>query len=710
MSHPFPIHGWRDAGVLALSAVLLAACGGGGGGAVAPVPTPATASDLQLSPAPARLVAGATPLVMNATLVGTGVISWTLPAGSPGSLSAASGAMVSYAPPPPGAVYRDTPVTITATSGGLSKSVTLTLTPAPGLWLVAGSTGGNGNLDGKGDQARFSGLADIGGDAAGNIYLGGGRRLRMLTPDGVVSTLASDDTYDRGPMAASPDGSTQYFIHFDWDIKTGSALRLYARSSGGNKDYGDLPNPVKMAADNNNVYVLKKTPYSVIVRYGAKDGQAVLVAGAYDTPAYVDGPAGVARLHNPTEMLLDRDGNLIVIDDGSLRKVTPDGAIATLVRGQPQDVADDGSGALLHGARSPTLDRDGNVLLIERPVTGGGYAIRKVSGATVTTLYRESDPAPAPIAGLASYSDEIGFPSPDTLLYAAADGRLIVGNRNTVRTVNADGSRTLLAGLGLDTGAQGTDGQGTAASYHRPGMLAADRDGNVYSVETRWRGDQYHDYFYESSTRAVLRKTTPSGQVSTVFDREMGVITGLAIDRSGRLYFSLVYDAGDFASGAIYRLDAGGRPTLIAGAASAETARQVDGAGKLARFVEPRDLAVDADDNLYVSEPDVRVIAAPPPRRLRKITPDGAVSTVAALPSSVNQSPDGLHYAIQDNTVVRTNADGGKTVLIGKANEVGTRLGGLAEARLGITGSIVATGPGTFAIATDGALLRLVLP
>ncbi|RFP12070.1 MULTISPECIES: hypothetical protein [unclassified Duganella] len=719
MPHPISYRSWRNAGGLILSASLLTACGGGGGSAVAPPPAPATASELQLSPAPSQLVAGAAPLVVNATLNGTGSVSWTLAAGGAGSLSAASGATVSYAPPPAGAVYRNTPVTITASSGGLSKSITLTLTPAPGLWLVAGAIGGSGNLDGKGDNVRFDGLADISGDAAGNVYLGGGRRLRMLTPDGTVSTIASDDSYDRGPMVSSPDGTTQYFIRI-----LQYELHLYARKSdGGNKDYGVVSGPTKMAADNNNVYLLYSAPYAAIVRYGAGDGNTVLVAGDYRNRSYVDGPAGVARLDHPTEMLRDRDGNLLVIDDGSLRKVTPDGAISTLVRGQPQDVADDGSGAVLHGARSLTLDRDGNVLLMERPKKDGGYAIRKVSGTTVTTLYVESDPAPAPLESNQYYADEIGYPSPDKLLYATIDGRLIVGNRNTLRTVNPDGSRTPLAGLGLDTGAQGKDGQGAAASYHRPGRLAADRDGNVYSVELRWDTTGDKRYLDESSNRAVLRKTTPSGQVSTILDREMGLITGLAVDRSGRLYFSLKYDANVDRGGAVYRLDANGQTTLIAGAAGAavphDALLQVDGTGSAARFFIPEDLAIDADDNLYVTEPNITIGITNFQARLRKITPAGVVSTILApprsddpppLPGSANLAPDGLHYAVQDNTVVRSNADGSKTVVAGKSKVVGTRLGAPGDALLGKANSIVATGPGTFAIAVDGAILRLVLP
>jgi len=55
----------------------------------------------------------------------------------------------------------------------------------------------------------------------------------------------------------------------------------------------------------------------------------------------------------------------------------------------------------------------------------------------------------------------------------------------------------------------------------------------------------------------------------------------------------------------------------------------VDGAGANARFTNPTGIVVDSAGNLYVSDSGNRAI--------RKITPDGNVSTVILVPS-LNQS------------------------------------------------------------------------
>ena len=164
----------------ALVAANLAACGGGGGD-TAPTPptsptTPPTSDTPQtigLSTTSSRII-GTKPVTLTAALGRSADVTWALGAGSPGTLSATTGASVTYTPPA-AAVGAATPVTITATSAGVTATARLALMPDPrqrtGLALLAGSLGGRGLIDGQGTAARFSNIVAMDTDSDGNLVL-----------------------------------------------------------------------------------------------------------------------------------------------------------------------------------------------------------------------------------------------------------------------------------------------------------------------------------------------------------------------------------------------------------------------------------------------------------------------------------------------------------------------------------------------------------
>jgi sugar lactone lactonase YvrE len=69
------------------------------------------------------------------------------------------------------------------------------ITPSPDvgrLELMLGGVGGYGNVDGVGEEARFSSPTGVVVDEAGNVYVGdtGNAAIRKITPAGVVTTFA----------------------------------------------------------------------------------------------------------------------------------------------------------------------------------------------------------------------------------------------------------------------------------------------------------------------------------------------------------------------------------------------------------------------------------------------------------------------------------------------------------------------------------------
>jgi hypothetical protein len=101
----------------------------------------------------------------------------------------------------------------------------------------------------------------------------------------------------------------------------------------------------------------------------------------------------------------------------------------------------------------------------------------------------------------------------------------------------------------------------------------------------------------------------------------------LAFDAGGRLWMLARYDINEGGNHALYRLDARGRIELAVGRLL--EAGSVDGPPGQARFDHPRDLSADAEGNVWVGEG--RSFHA-----IRKIAPDGSVSTIARAPCAAH--------------------------------------------------------------------------
>ena len=713
-------------------ALTLTACGGGGSSSPAaatnPPPNPATpsipgtdpttpvtptATTLTLSTPPAQVAAGVA-VALSATLNGAGTVSWTLAPGGAGSLSAASGNSVNYLPP--ARINAASQVTITAASGALSQSLTLNLAPDPalaGLTLTAGTIGGHFMLDGQGTDARFDLVADMAVDRDGNTYVADNRpgapsAVRLLAKDGSVTTLT-----------AAVNG------HADGDRSRARVESVGALAACGNGklyllDSGAQASYLRTLANDGGIATVATLPkaYAAARRIFCDDSGTVYVAAATALGKLgADGSVqDVAGLTLPapstsTAYMVDRHANIYYYSTDpyaplartAIFRRTPAGVVSTVIAINDRAYADAPLAAA--GVTQPdslVLDADDNLLLIDydQAAGGSGYRVRKISGGAISTVYRGGSQGNY----LRQNNDLPGQ------LRVAADGSLLLSYQSIVNRVSG-GKLAPLAGWNDDTEDRSINGQGAAARYYQPGGLAADSDGNVYSVEG---ADDPNPAPYMSS-RIIIRKTTPSGAVSTLatastpFPARAG---GLALARDGSLYVTLLgRTLSPTAQGAVYRLVAG-KLQLLAGTiddAGLAAPASVDGAGAAARFAWPQLNGVDADGNLYATDRDATGAAA----AYRKITPQGVVSTVAAIPRSVLAAPDGYVYSADaaQGVIWRTAADGSRSVVAGVAGlpAQGTVLGAL-PARLDRPNSIVPTGPHSFAVAAGGALLRLVLP
>jgi DNA-binding beta-propeller fold protein YncE len=199
------------------------------------------------------------------------------------------------------------------------------------------SLAGNGEegfVDGRGDTARFYWPAGVTLAANDEIVVAdfGNHAIRVVTPGGAVRTLAGNGE------AGFEDGK-------------GEGARFFypvglARDQDGSILVGDLGNNA--------------------VRRVTMEGEVSTLAGNGEE-GYADGEGAAARFNGPRDVVVDREGTIVVVDmhNGRLQKIV--GRQVTTLAGSPEAGTADGAGA---GARFKppsrlALDERGRLLVSE---------------------------------------------------------------------------------------------------------------------------------------------------------------------------------------------------------------------------------------------------------------------------------------------------------------------------------------------------------
>jgi sugar lactone lactonase YvrE len=234
----------------------------------------------------------------------------------------------------------------------------------------------------------------------------------------------------------------------------------------------------------------------------------------------------------------------------------------------------------------------------------------------------------------ARFNDPAGVAADSTGNIFVAD----TGN-GTIRKIRPDGFAGAFAGLAGNFGS--SNGTGTNARFFAPQGIAIDTAGNLYVADT---------------ANATVRRISPAGIVSalagsvTNFNSFDGAGSsaqfyqpeGLAVDPGQNVYVA------DSWNHTIRKISPAGVVTTVAGLA--RNYGGADGTNSQARFKRPAGLALDATTNLYVADSLNHTI--------RKITPDGTVSTIAGM-AGVWGSADGTNSAarfFQPRGIVVINA------------------------------------------------------
>jgi uncharacterized protein (TIGR03437 family) len=464
-------------------------------------------------------------------------------------------------------------------------------------------------------------------DSSGNVYVAdlGNQRVRRITPDGTITTVAGT-----GRKVSSPDGAapTDTSLLSPRNVAIDAAGNLYIAEFEGHR-------------------IRKLTP----------DGKLSTVTGTGVAGSSGDGSrASAAQINYPAGMAFDRAGGLYFADSGNnlVRKVYADGTIGTVLGRNPDTtlyspiaLATDLAGTLYvgdstfvvraytaagkwityAGTGAPSFSGDGgpaasaaltSVNDLASDLNGNlfiadGVRLRRVDPlgiiATVAGdgyVHFVGDGGPATSAQLFQ---------PSALALDLA-GNLFIADSGTerVRQVLHDGTMTTLAGTGAAARGAADGSSSAGVALNTPMGVAMDSTGNVLIADT------YNHRVLLVTPAHAIRSVAGTGTGGVSPEGTPPLVAQLrgpravCADRTGNLYIV------DTSNHRVLRLSSGGTLQTAAGNGSKGSGGN-GGAARFAQLNTPSACALDSAGNLFIADTANHAI--------RKVSPAGTISTVA---------------------------------------------------------------------------------
>ncbi len=240
-------------------------------------------------------------------------------------------------------------------------------------------------------------------------------------------------------------------------------------------------------ADTTGTLYIADTENSLVRRVDGRTNVITKVAGTGSRGNRGDGgPASLATLNAPADVLVTRDNRLLIVDTGNHKVRQVDlrtSIISTLVGVGVLGFAGDGGPALeanLNFPASAALDRQGNLYIADT----NNHRIRRVDAATgiLTTFAGDGQPR---FAGDGDAAFRASFNRPNCVAVDSL-GNLYIADTNNHRIRRVDtatGVITTFAGDGQPRFA-GDGGLAVNASLNQPRRVAVDSLGDLYVTDT----------------------------------------------------------------------------------------------------------------------------------------------------------------------------------------------------------------------------------
>ena len=227
----------------------------------------------------------------------------------------------------------------------------------------------------------------------------------------------------------------------------------------------------------------------------------------------------------------------------------------------------------------------------------------------VTTVFGSGQPALTNATGkLASFNGPFG-------MCLDGKGNLYVADtaNHCIRKISPDGVVSTFVG----NGEKGTvDGPAGQARFDTPSGIRADGKENLYVVS--YVENSIRIVGPDATVRSLLKNRDGGYRDGSLAEAQVRSPRGLVFDSRGNIFFTDCWNhrIRKITPARVVSTLAGGGPTGIEAKATWR-----DGVGTEARFYAPCGLAIDKEDNLYVADAENQ--------RIRKITPKAVVTTIA---------------------------------------------------------------------------------
>ncbi|MBI5689797.1 MAG: immunoglobulin domain-containing protein [Verrucomicrobia bacterium] len=333
-----------------------------------------------------------------------------------------------------------------------SNHVIRKISTSGAVTTLAGLAGVNGSADGTGGAARFNAPAGVAVTSLGTVYVADtyNHTIRMVTPDGVVTTIAglagstgsADGTgnaarflYPYGIVVDAAGTATvaDTFNHTIRKVTSGGVVTTFAGTAGArgtanaNGTSARFAYPFALAQDSGgNLYVADS--FNHAIRKIDLAANVTAMAGNPGIAGSTDGLGTSGLFNQPSGIAVDSSGNVYVADtySNTIRKVTPGGVVTTLAGlagsagtsdgvgsaarfSQPFGIAVDSAGNLfIADTRNHTIRRSGNVSA--PTITTQPVAAVAVAGGTATfTVAASGAPTPTIFTWMRQPAGTTGF-------------------------------------------------------------------------------------------------------------------------------------------------------------------------------------------------------------------------------------------------------------------------------------------------------------
>lgn len=330
--------------------------------------------------------------------------------------------------------------------------------------------------------------------------------------------------------------------------------------------------------------------------------------GRNATQVVIEGPMGIGEDSDGNLFVSDRDGKLVWKIEKSGRAVVIAGTGRTTgSAGLPSGrlVAQEVDLAMPEGL---VVDRDGSILLAD----SYNHLILRISRDGSLTRFAGNDQRGRGGEGMQATESSLAFPC-DVRLDSKGNVFIADLENHRVRKITRDGLITTVAG----TGAPGYSGDGGAAvnaELNTPYGIFLDKDDNLLIA------DSNNNVIRKVGSDGIIHTIAGSGQQGYDGDggpareAKLNAPQSLAVDSSGRIYI------GDEHNDAIRILDLDGTIRTLIGSKGPG----FSGDGGPASFAQIAD-----PENLWVREDGALLITVRDNARLRIVTPDGIINTLA---------------------------------------------------------------------------------